>query len=141
MTQVIDRSGFVQDTWSGTLLPFEAFWTGQDIPETGVGVIFEADSDPFDLQPWFERLEIVVIPFGSSADGRGFSLARQLRQLGFTGRIRARGHLLVDQFRAALRVGIDELEISDEHAARMTEDQWTSVPLPQTSYQKMLNAA
>ncbi len=29
-----------------------------------------------------------------------------------------------DQFPMALKVGIDSVEISNEHAARCTEDQW-----------------
>ena len=143
MTQLITRDGFVAESWpeGGVLLDFEAFWQGQDLPiEERVGVVFEATSDPANLIPWFSKVKMVVIPFASSADGRGFSQARQLRQLGYPGTIRARGHVLVDQFRAALRVGIDEIEIPDEQAARMPEDQWTAVALRE-GYRSMLLAA
>lgn len=130
MTQLITRDGFIDETWpeTGVILDFEPFWQGQDLPiEEPVGVVFRADSDPANLIPWFDKVEMVVIPFATSADGRGFSLARQLRQQGYRGIIRARGHILVDQFRAALRVGIDQVEIDDDQAARNPEDQWRAV--------------
>ena len=143
MTQLITRDGFAAETWpeTGVILDFEAFWQGQDLPiEEPVGVDFRPDSDPANLIPWFDKVEMVVIPFGSSADGRGFSLARQLRQLGYRGRIRAKGHVLVDQFRAALRVGIDEVEIEDDQAARNPEAQWLAVSHAE-GYQSRLFAA
>lgn len=143
MTQIINRDGFVADTWpaNGVILDFDAYWTGQDLPiDVPLGVRFEVTADPADLVPWYDKLALVVIPFGSSTDGRGFSLARQLRQLGYRGRIRAAGHILVDQFRAALRVGIDEVEISDAQAARMPERQWRAVSRRE-GYQSHLFAA
>ncbi|QHQ36400.1 DUF934 domain-containing protein [Algicella marina] len=143
MTQLITRDGFVAETWpaTGHIFDFDAYWLGHDLPEEEpLGVRLDVAQDAADIVPWFERLSLVVIPFASSADGRGFSLARQLRQLGYKGRIRAEGHVLVDQFRAALRVGIDEVEISDDQAARNPEEQWLAVSLSQ-SYQQRLFAA
>lgn len=49
---------------------------------------------------------------------------RRLRELGYTGRLRAVGPLIADQFRMARRVGFDELEIPDTMAARQPEAQW-----------------
>lgn len=141
--QVIDRTGFVADDWpeDGVELPFDALWTGQDLPiEEPLAVRFDIFANPENLVPWFDKVQMVVLPFGASADGRGFSLARQLRQLGYTGRIRAEGHILVDQFRAALRVGIDEVVISDDQAARNPEEQWQDVSLAE-GYQTRLFAA
>ncbi|MEM7613470.1 MAG: DUF934 domain-containing protein [Pseudomonadota bacterium] len=130
MTQVIDKTGFIADDWpqDGVTLTFDALWTGQDLPiEEALAVRFDIFADPENLAPWFDKVRMVILPFGTSADGRGFSLARQLRQLGYRGKIRAEGHLLVDQFRAALAVGIDEVAISDEQAARNPEAQWRGV--------------
>lgn len=143
MTQIISKDGFVADDWpaTGVILTFDAFWTGQDLPiDVPLGVRFDVSADPADLRPWFDKVSLVILPFGSSADGRGFSLARQLRQLGYKGRIRADGHVLVDQFRAALRVGIDEIAISDDQAARNPEDQWRTVHHAE-GYQTRLFAA
>ena len=66
----------------------------------------------------------IRIVFGSCADGRFLTLGRQLRLRGYSGHIRAAGPLVPDQFPMALKLGIDSVEISTEHAARCTEDQW-----------------
>ena len=68
--------------------------------------------------------EVIRVDFPSSADGRGFTIARQLRLKGFTGRLRARGHVLADQYAMARRSGFDEVEIDAALAERQPEDQW-----------------
>lgn len=68
--------------------------------------------------------QAIRIVFGSCADGRFLTLARQLRLRGYTGHIRASGSLIPDQFPMALKLGIDSAEITQAHAARCTEDQW-----------------
>ncbi len=67
---------------------------------------------------------LVMVAFPAFSDGRGFTLARHLRAHGYTGRLRARGHLIADQYAMARRAGFDEVEISDELAARQPADQW-----------------
>lgn len=58
---------------------------------------------------------VVEINFPSSADGRGFSLARRLRRLrGAETKLVATGHVLPDQARMALQCGFDEIWLSDE---------------------------
>jgi len=142
MTQLIDQTGFIAETFAsdGVIRDFDALWTGQDLPiEEPLAVRFEITQRAENLAPWFDAVEMVILPFGTSADGRGFSLARQLRQLGYTGVIRAEGHILVDQFRAALRVGVDQIAISDDQATRNPEAQWQAVDLGK-SYQSHLFA-
>ncbi|GIX14686.1 MAG: hypothetical protein KatS3mg118_2645 [Paracoccaceae bacterium] len=82
------------------------------------------DADPERLAPHFDRVALIRIPFPVFADGRGFSLARRLRDLGYRGRLRAAGHLIADQFRLALACGFDEVEIDDALAARQPEHLW-----------------
>ena len=81
-----------------------------------------SDTDPATLDTGMA--ENIRIAFPSSADGRGFSLARILRLKGFTGTLRAEGHVLADQYAMARRCGFDEVEISDELAARQPVEQW-----------------
>ena len=69
-------------------------------------------------------LDMIRIDFPSFADGRGFTLARQLRLMGYKGRLRAKGHVIADQYAMARRSGFDEVEIDDDLAARQPEDQW-----------------
>lgn len=68
--------------------------------------------------------DLIAIAFPAFTDGRGFSLARGLRQAGYAGRLRASGELLPDQFAFALDCGFDEVEVSDERLARQPVDQW-----------------
>ena len=67
---------------------------------------------------------MVRVDFPSSADGRGFTIARVLRLKGYTGRLRAKGHVLADQYAMARRSGFDEVEIDHALADRQPEDQW-----------------
>lgn len=67
---------------------------------------------------------MIRIDFPSFADGRGFTLAAMLRSAGYKGRLRAKGHVLADQYAMARRAGFDEVEIDAALAARQPEDQW-----------------
>lgn len=60
----------------------------------------------------------IAIHFPVVTDGRGFSLARLLRERhGFTGEIRAVGHLIPDLGQFLLRSGFDTAEIADPDQA------------------------
>lgn len=67
---------------------------------------------------------LLAIDFPAMTDGRGFSIARRLRELGYRGRLRAVGKLIADQYAMARRVGFDEVQISADLARRQPEDQW-----------------
>mgnify|MGYP001598192318 CR=1 FL=1 len=58
------------------------------------------------------------------SDGRGFSVARQLRLHGFEGVIAVIGDLLPDQLPMAAAAGVDTILIRAEHAERCEEAQW-----------------
>ncbi len=82
-----------------------------------------SDTKP-DALPDVTGAELVVLAFPAFSDGRGFTLARHLRAAGYKGRLRAKGHLIADQYAMARRSGFDEVEISDDLAARQPADQW-----------------
>lgn len=89
------------------------------------GVIDVAsDTRPADLPRDFAGIVLIRVAFPSFSDGRGFTLAQHLRQAGYTGRLRARGHVIADQYAMARRSGFDEVEISDDLAARQPAAQW-----------------
>ena len=69
-------------------------------------------------------LPTVRLQVDGFADGRGFSVARQLRLLGFTGDIEVIGDLLPDQLPMATASGIDAILIRPDHARRCEESQW-----------------
>ncbi len=111
MTVIVTDAGFGSETWTAG---FEA--------ETTLDLA--SDTDPATLCDRLAGVEIIRIDFPSFADGRGFTLARQLRLMGYGGRLRAKGHVLADQYAMARRTGFDEVEISDELAARQPQEQW-----------------
>jgi uncharacterized protein (DUF934 family) len=89
-----------------------------------IGVFVPNDVKAEALKPYFDRLALIAIAFPSGTDGRGFSLARQIRQRGFKGILRASGPLFADQFPQALACGFHEVEIPDANAARQPVEQW-----------------
>ncbi len=115
MSVIVTDNGFGTDDWQGDFAPLgTANATGFDLP---------SDTDPDQLGD-LNAAQIIRIDFPSFADGRGFTLARMLRLQGYTGRLRARGHVIADQYAMARRAGFDEVEISDELAARQPQEDW-----------------
>lgn len=85
---------------------------------------------------------MIRVDFPEFADGRGMTIARQLRLMGYRGRLRAKGHLIADQYAMARRAGFDEVEISDALAARQPQYQWLARADWQAhDYQSRLRAA
>ncbi|SDZ26770.1 protein of unknown function [Jannaschia faecimaris] len=118
MPIVTDR-GFAPDDLNAAFVPSD------DLAANGpLAIDLPPDAD---LAPVLARLDQVTtirVAFPSFADGRGFTIARALRRAGFAGRLRAEGHLIADQYAMARRAGFDEVEISDNLAARQPEEQW-----------------
>ena len=80
--------------------------------------------DPAALKDVLGQLALIRVAFPAFSDGRAFTIARRLRMMGYTGELRAFGHVIADQYGMARRVGFDAVEISDDLAARQPEDQW-----------------
>lgn len=117
MSVIVTDTGFGPDDWT---LPIAALEDARD----GVGIDLPSSTDPAELSGRLAEINLIRVDFPSSADGRGFSIARQLRLMGYKGRLRARGHVLADQYAMARRCGFDEVEISQDLAKRQTQDQW-----------------
>jgi len=119
MSVIITDTGFATDDWT------RGFRDANSTPanDCGCGVDLDSDTAPEALAQ-FIKAKMIRIAFPTSADGRGFTLASMLRRAGFTGRLRAKGHVLADQYAMARRSGFDEVEIDDALAARQPEDQW-----------------
>ena len=124
MSVIVNDKGFRKDAWGGGFLAWDDTVLSDWEHAAGYAIDMPNTANPEDLQPFFEDAAMIRIAFPSSHDGRGFSLARHLRLLGYRGRLRANGHILSDQYAMARRCGFDEVEISDEMAARQPEDQW-----------------
>ena len=83
-----------------------------------------ADQDLNALSDYLETLTLIRIEFSSFADGRGFSLARFLRLMGYSGHLRAYRHVISDQYAMARRSGFDDVEVSEALATRQPEAEW-----------------
>lgn len=105
MSVIVQDSGFVAEDFTGEWLDLGS------------------DTDPSTLAQ-FAGAAAIRIDFPAFSDGRGFTLAKLLRLAGFTGRLRANGHVIADQYAMARRSGFDEVSISDDLAARQPQDQW-----------------
>ena len=93
-------------------------------PDDGADpVVLAPDTDPATLGDYLDH-DLIAVDFPSMTDGRGFTLARLLREKGYQGRLRAVGGLIADQYAMARRVGFDAVEIPDTLAERQPEDQW-----------------
>lgn len=119
MSVIVTDRGFARDDWTQGFASLEER-AANDMRALDLG----SDMDPVALATVFEGVALIRVDFPSFADGRGFTIAKQLRLQGFTGRLRAKGHVISDQYTMARRAGFDEVEISDEQAARQPEGDW-----------------
>ena len=117
--------------------PEKATWSlcrdGEELPEARPAIVplalWQAHRDQTDLAPWLgsdtvltsalvaelHAAPLVAIDFPAFTDGRGYSLARLLRERhGYTGEIRAIGDVLVDQLFYMTRCGFDALALRDD---------------------------
>ncbi|HTV33855.1 MAG TPA: DUF934 domain-containing protein [Methylocella sp.] len=100
-------------------------WQALD-PKPGLnhplGLKIEPNQDLQALAPDLAHFALIAIAFPKFTDGRGYSLARQLRSYGFTGELRARGEVLFDQLQLLARCGFDSFEISDSSTLKLLQD-------------------
>lgn len=134
---LLDRNGSREDRWTrsegaaignipAVLVPWEALAEALEVqaPDQQIGVLIPNNIVFAALAPFLPRLALVAIAFPAYSDGRGFSLARQIKRAGFAGEIRASGPLIADQFAYALSCGFDTIELPEASAARQPVPQW-----------------
>jgi uncharacterized protein (DUF934 family) len=80
-----------------------------------LGVQVASTTRPEDIAPLLDRVSLVAVEFPKFRDGRGFTIARTLRErYGYTGEIRAVGHFLPDQYSQLLRCGFTTAVVPDD---------------------------
>lgn len=73
-----------------------------------IGVWIAIDERPEELKDDVKNLPVIAVDFPKFADGRGYSIAYNLRaRLGYTGELRAIGDVLRDQLFYMQRVGFN----------------------------------
>ncbi|MDQ2822135.1 MAG: DUF934 domain-containing protein [Pseudomonadota bacterium] len=126
--QIIRHKAVVADDWSvlrldetenpetvtipdGKIIVPLLVWQAQREQLAGraeIGVWIGADERPEDIRDDLARFAVVAVNFPKFTDGRGMSIAFNLRRrLGYTGELRAIGDVLRDQLFSMQRVGFD----------------------------------
>ena len=86
-----------------------AQWSGEP------GIKLTTSDDPASIAGHLEQISTIVIEFPQFTDGRGYSMARLLRErYGFKGEIRAVGEVLRDNIFYLSRCGFDSFVPSDQ---------------------------
>ena len=121
MPRLIKHGAIVEDDWlpaqeddagDAHILTLEQ-WT-QRADKQGLAVQLEPGQAPSPLFDVLQEIPLVAINFPVFTDGRGFSYGRELRERGFTGELRACGHILPDQMTYLRRCGFDAFQLADE---------------------------
>lgn len=130
---LVTADGFVHDRWrrvddaldgAGLIVALDRLDEALASGITPLGVEIGADTDLNLLLKRLHSIALIAIRFDSFRDGRGFSVARRLRQLGYSGRLRATGSVIADQWAFLRDCGIDEALIDDSLATRQPESAW-----------------
>lgn len=115
--QVLD--GGIHDAPQGAdlLVPLQVWLDGRCLlleRHGRVGVRLEPGDDPALIAGDVDCLSLVAIDFPSFTDGRGFSIARRLRERhGWRGELRATGPLTRDVLFYLARCGFDSFELRE----------------------------
>ncbi|NNL35900.1 MAG: DUF934 domain-containing protein [Silicimonas sp.] len=124
MSIIVTDTGFDADDWTHGFTPLDQLAANDTA--LVVSVDLAPDANPETLANRIAAIDMIRIDFPGFADGRGFTIARRLRLMGYHGRLRARGHVIAEQYAMARRSGFDEVEIDDDLARRQPEAQWLS---------------
>ncbi len=83
------------------------------------GVLLENTEDARVLAADFDKLALIAVRFPKFTDGRGYSIARLLRRLGWKGELRAVGDVLRDQLFYMTRCGFDAFALRADQDAQV----------------------
>jgi uncharacterized protein (DUF934 family) len=85
-----------------------------------LGLLIQGHEDPAEFANDLQYFSMVAINIPVFTDGRGYSLAKKLREShGYTKEIRAVGDILPDQALYLTRVGFNALELNDKASAQV----------------------
>lgn len=141
MSHLIKNGALVANPWQAVSLPAEgetvtipagpvllplSVWKDKRAELAGrseLGLWLEPADDLAAIAADLPQFEVIAIHFPKFVDGRGYSLARLLRErYGFTGEIRAVGDVLHDQLYFMARVGFDAFALRGEKNVQLALD-------------------
>ena len=110
-----------------------------------LGVWLEGHDDPALIVPDLRHFEVIAVNFAQFTDGRGYSIARLLRErYGWRGELRAIGDILRDQLFYLARCGFDAFALREGQDAQaalaafddFSEGYQSSVERPQPLFRR-----
>ncbi len=122
MQNLINSTSILENNWeivsdyeaalpSGNILMDVDYWIAnkeQLNSRNDIGLILKGDSDIESIKNELDQFEVIAVNFPAFADGRGYSLARLLKErYNYKGEIRAIGDVLIDQLYFMKRCGFD----------------------------------
>ncbi|HYP57184.1 MAG TPA: DUF934 domain-containing protein [Beijerinckia sp.] len=97
-------------------------WPEQKKTNVAFGLLLEPGTKIEALVADLPRLSLVLINFPKFTDGRGYSMAREIRDYyGYKGELRATGDILFDQLQYLARCGFDAFEITDPATLKLLD--------------------
>jgi uncharacterized protein (DUF934 family) len=79
-----------------------------------IGILLRPEDDPAAIAADLQHVDLIAVHFPSFTDGRGYSIARLLRErYGWRGELRATGDIQRDQLLFLERCGFDALELRE----------------------------
>ncbi|HVK93658.1 MAG TPA: DUF934 domain-containing protein [Noviherbaspirillum sp.] len=135
MREIIKNRAVVADDWSvlrltesdtpdavvvpegKVIVPLNVWQEQRVVLESRVelGVWIASSERPEELKDDLSRFTVVAVDFPKFMDGRGYSIAYNLRaRLGYTGELRAIGDVLRDQLFHMQRVGFDTFAVRED---------------------------
>lgn len=96
-------------------IPTLAQWE-QLADKTGTAVQLEPGDGVGPLLGALDSISLVAVNFPVFTDGRGFSYARELRERGYRGELRAVGQFIADQLHYLARCGFNAFQFEPEGA-------------------------
>jgi len=110
----VDELGALSDD-APVIVPSSLWSADRDallVRKGSMGLLLAPDDDPADIADDLGQFELIAIDFPKFTDGRGYSIARLLRErYGYTGPLRAVGDVLRDQVFYLLRCGFDQFAL------------------------------
>ncbi|MCB9640047.1 MAG: DUF934 domain-containing protein [Myxococcales bacterium] len=129
MPRIIKKDQIVEDTWvqvgasepfpeGDILVSLERWQAEQETLQAHagrVGLCLIGKDNPRELKGLLDQFALIAVEFPKFADGRGYSIARILRdELGYKGELRATGDILRDQLFYLMRCGFDAFAVRED---------------------------
>lgn len=122
---------------NNALLPLTTWLNIDPVEQRPKGFWLRPDTDILNWHLDLSDIELIGIAFHRPVDGRGYSIARLLReQHGFDGTLRAVGQIRLDQLAYMRQVGFDEFALKESASLETAIRTINSVPHPYMRYAK-----